>query len=238
MDGVETCADCEVPLVDPAAPESALEDEAASHADWRFEDVCAPMSPAEIASITSALDAKGIHYWVYDQHTNLGLGSTVIPARIVVRQDQADEARKIIADLKSSTIEPYWSSRIPELFGAALRPLAEATHADDTASDLPCPVCEALLIDWRTVEATLRMCPDCAGIWLDADQLEAYVQLLTSQNPGAAAPAFEPADTSEVATCPSCATTSVEWGTLGTIPAGRCSECKGVFLSVKEEAPQ
>jgi Zn-finger nucleic acid-binding protein len=239
LDGVETCADCDVQLVD-ATPqaEARTEDAPASRKDWQFEDVFAAMNPAEIASITSALDASNIDYWVYDQHTNLGLGSTVIPARIVVRKDQAEEARKVLAGLRLSTIREYGSSRAPDLFSAALDLPGESEQADDVATDLPCPTCDALLIEQRTVDGTLRACPECAGIWFDAKELAAYERQLALQNRQATLPAFEPTQTVAVATCPRCATATLEWGAIGTIPAGKCAECQGVFLSIHEDAPR
>jgi hypothetical protein len=93
-EGVITCADCGVPLVDslPGEPE---------HRDIEFVDIVRTFSPQDIAIIKSILDGSGIEYYIQGDHT-INVRPFADPAIVYVVKEQADEAIELLKDLDLS----------------------------------------------------------------------------------------------------------------------------------------
>lgn len=246
QDGVATCADCDVALVveDPrAVPEDA---NLQPRGDWSFEPVYRTTNPAEIAAITSALDAGQIAYYVYDQNTSLGMGSVVIEARIVVRSDQVELAEAILEELSlldtarndgdDRGVEPEELRGIAA-FSAAVgeRGVPDGTPSDDAPDALACPDCGAPLEADGSEGIVKHACAHCSGIWFDAKEFTLYAQSLVPQLAGARLPELVYAQPEEVAPCPVCRQLTLHWGGLADMTAARCQRCKGIFLANDSE---
>jgi hypothetical protein len=89
VEGVTECADCRVALVarlpDPPPPVFCVE-------------VLRTYNQGDIALIRSVLDDARLEYFFRDEIFNLELPLTQ-PARLCVREDQADEARELLRGL-------------------------------------------------------------------------------------------------------------------------------------------
>ena len=82
-EGFDTCTDCGVPLVPELQPEPAPE-------YLEFEEILISLSGSDIAMIKSLLESEGITYYFRGESAY----SFAPPTRLMVRKDQADEARK------------------------------------------------------------------------------------------------------------------------------------------------
>ena len=93
-EGFDVCSDCDVPLVAelPSEVESEYVD---------YEEVLRTFDPAAIAMIKSLLDSERITYFFQGEDFANVLAVT-IPPRLLVRRDQAERAKEILKDLKSS----------------------------------------------------------------------------------------------------------------------------------------
>jgi hypothetical protein len=92
--GFTRCSDCDFDLVEtlpPEPPESAPE-------SVDYKEVLATFNPMDIALIKSILDAEEITYF-FQSITFLPF---VLPARLMVRTDQVEQAVEILKDLKLS----------------------------------------------------------------------------------------------------------------------------------------
>ena len=105
-EGFEICAECKVKLVDqlPPEPEAEIEFEFVD-----FEEVLSTFNPADIALIKSLLDGEGIIYFIQGEHFSY-MQPLALPARLMVKRDQAEEAREILKDLKLS----YAGTNLPK----------------------------------------------------------------------------------------------------------------------------
>lgn len=87
-EGIAVCSDCKIPLVDELPEETEPE-----FVD--FEEVLRTYNPADIAFIKSLLEGENITYFFQGEFFNQMEGP-VVPARLLVRKDQAALAKKIL----------------------------------------------------------------------------------------------------------------------------------------------
>jgi hypothetical protein len=87
--GSTTCLNCGTPLAEkiPAEPESS-----------RFVEILSTFNLADIAFIKSILDDSNIKYFFLDENFN-ALRQAVQPARLVVREDQTDDAKELLKNV-------------------------------------------------------------------------------------------------------------------------------------------
>lgn len=90
-DGFFTCADCHVDLVADLPPEPEPE-------FVEFEEILSTYNPADIAVIKSLLEAEAITYFFKGEHF-LYLRPLADPTRLMIRKDQASDARNILKDM-------------------------------------------------------------------------------------------------------------------------------------------
>lgn len=64
-----------------------------------YKAVLSTLNPGDIAVIKSVLGSKNITYFFQGENFNYW-GDGVIPARLMVKKDQVEEAREILKDLK------------------------------------------------------------------------------------------------------------------------------------------
>jgi hypothetical protein len=88
VEGITTCTDCGIPLVERIEePEP-----------YKFVEVLETFNLADVAFIKSILDDTDIEYEFLGENFNQ-IRQLVQPAKLVVREDQADEAREMLKDL-------------------------------------------------------------------------------------------------------------------------------------------
>jgi hypothetical protein len=98
--GVKMCPECGVPLVDDLAEDAAEPEpeETAEEQDGGMEPVYTTNRVDEITLIKSILDDEGIEYIFQGEHF-VRAQSLIEPAHLLVRKDQADRVREILAEL-------------------------------------------------------------------------------------------------------------------------------------------
>ena len=94
VQGISVCADCGAPLVAElnrdALPESS---------QWvELEQILTTFNAGDIALIKSILDGEDITYYFFGEAFNYVQPLTQ-PARLMVRKDQAEQARDVLKDL-------------------------------------------------------------------------------------------------------------------------------------------
>jgi len=94
-EGFYTCKGCGISLVAELPPEPVPE-------SFEFQEVLVFLGPSDVAMIKSLLDSEGVAYYFKGESPY----SDDFP-RLMVRKDQADEARQILEGLKLS--EPLTS---------------------------------------------------------------------------------------------------------------------------------
>ena len=90
--GIDVCSQCGVTLV-PELPEESPPE------FIEFEEILATFNAVEIAIIKSLLDPEGIDYYFKSEFFNY-MEPLAQPAKLMVRKDQADEARQILRELR------------------------------------------------------------------------------------------------------------------------------------------
>ncbi len=89
--GFTLCEDCNVELVDALPPEPVT-----GFAD--YEELLATYNQGDIATIKSILEKEGIPYFIKGEMFT-GMGAFIDPARVMVMQDQIEQARLLVKDL-------------------------------------------------------------------------------------------------------------------------------------------
>jgi len=99
--GVKMCPECGTPLVDDLPDETETE-ETDTTQETGFIGVYTisnyTNSQSQIALIKSAFDDAGIEYIIQGENSAQML-PMVIPIRVMVREDQVDQAREILGEL-------------------------------------------------------------------------------------------------------------------------------------------
>jgi hypothetical protein len=90
VDGISACPECGVTLVHDLGEECA---------EWvEFEQILTTFNAGDIAFIKSILDCEGIKYYFLGEAFNY-MEPLVQAPRLMVRKDQAEQAREILGDL-------------------------------------------------------------------------------------------------------------------------------------------
>ena len=92
--GFYTCSDCNIKLVYelPPLPEPEFVD---------FKEILATYNPADVVFLKSLLESEGIQYFFKGEHF-LYMRPLADPVRLMVRQDQVEEAVELVKDVKLS----------------------------------------------------------------------------------------------------------------------------------------
>ena len=95
-EGFTTCWDCHIDLVEilPPLPE-------AEHEFVYFTEILATYNPADVVFLKSLLESEGIQYFFKGEHF-MYMRPLADPVRLMVRQDQVDEAKELVKDGKLS----------------------------------------------------------------------------------------------------------------------------------------
>ncbi len=89
--GVVICGDCNIPLVSELQIEPKPE-----FVD--YEEILSTNNAADIAMIKSLFDGEGIVYYFLGEHF-------AFPVRLMVNKDQVEEARGLLKNLNTSSLE-------------------------------------------------------------------------------------------------------------------------------------
>jgi hypothetical protein len=94
-EGVTKCPDCGVDLVVKLPPEDTEE-------YIEYTEILETFNPGDVAILKSILDEEDITYYFHGE--NFGrMGAMMEPSRLMVKTDEADEARELISGLKLNT---------------------------------------------------------------------------------------------------------------------------------------
>jgi hypothetical protein len=96
IEGFSTCADCNVDLVEDLPP---LEEEQPEFIN--YVELLATYNPADIVFLKSLLESEGIQYFFKGEHF-MYMRPLADPVRLMVRQDQVDDAFDLVKDVKLS----------------------------------------------------------------------------------------------------------------------------------------
>ena len=93
-EGFHTCSDCNVELVDelPPLPEPEFVD---------FVEILATYNPADVVFLKSLLESEEIQYFFKGEHF-MYMRPLADPVRLMVRQDQVEDAVGLVKDVKLS----------------------------------------------------------------------------------------------------------------------------------------
>jgi hypothetical protein len=95
-EGFNTCSDCNVDLVEDLPP---LEEEQPEFV--HYVEILATYNPADIVFLKSLLESEGIQYFFKGEHF-MYMRPLADPVRLMVRQDQVDDAIGLVKDVKLS----------------------------------------------------------------------------------------------------------------------------------------
>lgn len=92
--GFHTCSDCHIELVDELPPEPEPE-------FINFVEILGTYNPADVVFLKSLLESEGIQYFFKGEHF-MYMRPLADPVRLMVRQDQVEEAVELVKDVKLS----------------------------------------------------------------------------------------------------------------------------------------
>jgi len=95
-EGFDTCSDCHVELVEDLPP---LPDDQPEFVN--LVEILATYNPADIVFLKSLLESEGIKYFFKGEHF-MYMRPLADPVRLMVRQDQVDDAIELLKDVKLS----------------------------------------------------------------------------------------------------------------------------------------
>jgi hypothetical protein len=95
-EGFNTCSDCNVDLVEDLPP---LKEEQPEFV--HYVEILATYNPADIVFLKSLLESEGIQYFFKGEHF-MYMRPLADPVRLMVRQDQVDDAIDLVKDVKLS----------------------------------------------------------------------------------------------------------------------------------------
>ena len=95
-EGFHTCSDCSVGLVDSLPPLSEP-----VHDFVNYVEILATYNPADVVFLKSLLDSEGIRYFFKGEHF-LYMRPLADPVRLMIRDDQVDDALELIKDVHLS----------------------------------------------------------------------------------------------------------------------------------------
>jgi hypothetical protein len=93
-EGFHTCSDCNIELVEELSPLPEPE-------FINFDEILATYNPADVVFLKSLLESEGIQYFFKGEHF-MYMRPLADPVRLMVRQDQVDEAKELVKDVKLS----------------------------------------------------------------------------------------------------------------------------------------
>jgi hypothetical protein len=93
-EGFHTCSDCNIELVDELPPEPEPE-------FINFVEILGTYNPADVVFLKSLLESEGIQYFFKGEHF-MYMRPLADPVRLMVRQDQVEEAVELVKDVKLS----------------------------------------------------------------------------------------------------------------------------------------
>jgi hypothetical protein len=96
-EGVRSCADCGVALVDVIPPKPKKP----SEPDLEYVSILETFNWSDIAMIESVLEGSGIDYFIHGE-PSLAVVQYVEPVTVLVVKEQADEAKALLKDLDLS----------------------------------------------------------------------------------------------------------------------------------------
>ena len=93
-EGFHTCSDCNIDLVDELSslPEPEF---------INFVEILGTYNPADVVFLKSLLESEGIQYFFKGEHF-MYMRPLADPVRLMVRQDQVEEAVELVKDVKLS----------------------------------------------------------------------------------------------------------------------------------------
>lgn len=95
-EGFSRCADCSVDLVEDLPP---LNEDKPEYV--HFVEILATYNPADVAFLKSLLESEGIQYFFNGEHF-MYMRPLADPVRLMVRQDQAEDAIELVKNVKLS----------------------------------------------------------------------------------------------------------------------------------------
>lgn len=95
-EGFHICSDCNTELVEtlPTLPEP-------EHEFVKFNEILATYNPADVVFLKSLLESEEIQYFFKGEHF-MYMRPLADPVRLMVRQDQLEEAVELVKDVKLS----------------------------------------------------------------------------------------------------------------------------------------
>ena len=95
-EGFKTCSDCNVELVEELPPLDEVRPEFVN-----FVEILATYNPADIVFLKSLLESEGIQYFFKGEHF-MYMRPLADPVRLMVREDQVEDAIDLVKDVKLS----------------------------------------------------------------------------------------------------------------------------------------
>jgi Zn-finger nucleic acid-binding protein len=96
---------------------------------------------------------------------------------------------------------------------------------------LRCPVCSSEMLPEPVAGVAAHSCPTCAGVWLTANELRAFVESSTTGRHWPVQHRIVPNSSGPLLTCPACPTGVLQSSSVPPYVVLVCTACRGVFLA-------